>query len=401
MKYFIFLLITLILSGFTSISGQNNPYLTLPDSSVTYIYNLSGDSIPATKTYRSIKGDKTTVTTVGFEGIDWKNKTQVIFISGVLSSKEFSYSWSGTAWQPETLITKQFDDQYISEICTYFSSEKSNDWIPDSRTTYFRNVNYGVDSVYTYILNSDSTDLNLTSKEYRTNCYDRPIQSVQYTKDKNNTWIITGKTEYKYSEEDHDETATHYSFSTDFTPEKKVYTDYDNTGEPAFRQEFSWQPDKKNWSGAKLFVRKAPNRFLSELTQYRFDGQTWIEASKTVRHMDSGMHVSVIENLVWTDSLTLWTMNTKTFNEQTTRTITKNNTVMDEQVYLADRSIIIQNEKYSQSSYSLYSLGGLLLQRGTIAQNHIDIDPKIQEQTLVLILMCHSAIFSKKLHFMQ
>ncbi|MFB6340383.1 hypothetical protein ACE1ET_01605 [Saccharicrinis sp. FJH62] len=402
MKYFIFLLIILTHSEFTSTSGQNNSILTLPDTSITYAYDTNGDSLAWTKTLRKKDSDTIRIITQKFDGERWNNETQVKYTSDFFSTTELAYTWSGLAWIPDTRTIKIFEQDYIAKESRDFYSSKTTDWVCSEKIEYFRDVYFGVDSVYTYKINPDSSDLELVTKEYRTNCYDKPVQALLYCKSEGATWLLTGKTEYMYNEENHDVTETYYSHTDVFEPDRKIFTDYDENGRIALQQELNWQKHRMDWSGVKMYVKKQNGSNFTEEINYRFNDQNWEKDSKTVRYPDTDRIRLITEQSTWIDSLNRWSLQTKTFDKSlTTNTITINNTTMDEQVYLTDRSIIIQNDKYSRSSYSLYSLGGSLLQKGTIAQNHIDIDPKIQEQTLVLILMSHSAIFSKKLHFMQ
>lgn len=74
---------------------------------------------------------------------------------------------------------------------------------------------------------------------------------------------------------------------------------------------------------------------------------------------------------------------------------------MKDEVFISERTIIVDNNEYCNSDYSLYSLNGILLQKGIIDVNGIPLGPNLENQTLVLVLMKHSSIYSQKLHFTQ
>jgi hypothetical protein len=402
MRNLIFSLIIFIFHGFTPTSGQINPYLTLSDSSITYIYNVNGDSVPYIKTLCSSKWDTTSITTMKFKNSQWVYDSKVKYTSNLTSSHEYNYTWSGARWLPEVLTIKEFEGKNVSKESHYLYSADSMSWICDLEIEYFRDVCFAVDSIYSYQLNNDSTGLDLVEKEFRTNSYDKPIQALHYNYSNEKGWELTGKTEYMYDEENHDVTTVYYTYKKDFEPEKRTCIDYDTDGNMVHLEKYRWQNKYKNWLGVNLYVKNILDKNDHEEITYAFDGQNLSAKTKIHTHTNDTLNLTVIETLSWIDSLTKWNMSTKTTNKNLTiGTITQKNTVMDEVVYLSERNIVVQNDKYSQSNYSLYSLNGSLLQKGTLAQNQINIDPEIHEKTLVLILSTHSAIFSKKLQFMQ
>jgi hypothetical protein len=72
---------------------------------------------------------------------------------------------------------------------------------------------------------------------------------------------------------------------------------------------------------------------------------------------------------------------------------------MKKDIFISGDNIIIEKNEYQNSDYSLYNLKGTLLQKGVIDVNGIPINPNLKTQTLVIVLMKHSSIFSQKLHF--
>lgn len=404
MKLFNYLLIILPFTILHGSMGITPEFRLLADSSITYSFINGDDSIPQQKTYKYKVNDSTIITSKILTNNKWINNIKIAYTEDKNCSKAFNYSWNAShkKWQAKTLIQKEFSLGNTTRFSQYSYCTDINEWVSTIEIQYFYNTDFAIDSIYTLVLNADSTDLVFSKKEIRLNSYDKPIQSLHYNYATDNSWQLTGKTEYMYYENGHDITNIYYNYNNDYQRELMSYKDFNSDGSIAYKEDLKWDNEALSWTKNKLFIKESPNTNKTIETSYAYHRGQWLEETKTIILLDDYLNATVIENYRWKDSITAWHVEKKTYNKQlTANSISKNNTIMNEQVLLDDRSIIIKNDSYANSNYSLYSLNGLLLQKGTLDQQMINVDPQIEEQTVVLVLMNHSKIFSRKIQFMH
>lgn len=398
-----FLIILSIFFLITQLSGQANSPLTFPETSITYIYTGDNDSLPFIKSTCINSNDSIQLIKQVFQKKQWKNDSKIVFTTGPATSGEVTYSWNASmaTWIPEIQEIKVFDKKNLIKTCRFYFSKKNADWKCSSEEYRYYNRFNSIDSILTYTLNSDSSELFMNKKEVVTSSYDKPVRALHY-EHVSGTLLLTGKTEYMYYEGDHKFTSVYYDLKNSPSPRLKCYTDIDADGNTVYQENLNWDNRSFSWQRTALYVKEKKGSGQIQEMSYTLNKNKVPEQYKTITRFDKRMNKAIIETFSRTGSHAEWMVNSKTYNTNyTSETITQKSKHMYEQVYLSKRNIVVHNNKYAHSDYSLYALNGALLQKGTMDQNSININPNIENQTLVLILMTHSDIFSKKLNFMQ
>lgn len=383
-------------------SGQDNAFLTSPDSTFTYSYLENGDSVPLSKTLKVNISDTTSFVEMVYNEGSWQNNLKTDFYILFESFYEVNYTWTDSAWIPASYTLKEYNRGLLNIFSCYNFNQEQNEWNIEKEIRYYYNAHSACDSVYYFTLNTSTDSLELTKKEYYSNSYDLPIQMVSYVLNKKGDWEIEGKIEFQYNENGYDITEIHYEYRNEFILNSKILTNKDYDNNIVFREVLEWRNQAREWIQVSCFMDETKDEYTKEKTTLVYKGKSWRNETLKVIYFDEYSNISFVEDLTWNDAQSKWQLNHKTFYKKlTVSTFTKNVETMMDKAYISDHEIIIDNEGASNSNYALYSLNGTLLQKGVVNSNAIQLNPQISNQTLILIIKTNINTFSQKLNYIR